>query len=327
MTLTAIIGTGTWGTAIAATLARAGRPAVLLGRDAVKVAALAQTRRHPQQGDIELPGGFAISADPAAIADATLVLWAVPTQFTAAEAARLAPHLPPVPVMSLAKGLEQGSLRRVSEILAAALPGRPVGALSGPCIAHEVLLGLPTCLVAAGPDAAVAAATAAVHGKALRLYTSTDLVGVELAGALKNVMAIAAGICDGLGLGDNLKAAVVTRGVAEMRRLGQAMGANHGTFAGMAGVGDLLTTSYSAHGRNRALGLALARGGRARDLLTASRTVAEGAWTCRAALDLGRRHGVELPITSEVDSVVWGDKPVRQALDSLLSRAPKEEDA
>ena len=139
-------------------------------------------------------------------------------------------------------------------------------------------------------------------------------------------MAIAAGICDGLGLGDNLKAAVVTRGVAEMRRLGRALGASDGTFAGMAGVGDLLTTCYSRHGRNRALGLALAQGGRARDLLASSRTVAEGAWTCRAALDLGRRHGVELPITSEVDSVVWDDKPVRQALDSLLSRAPKEED-
>jgi glycerol-3-phosphate dehydrogenase (NAD(P)+) len=328
MGFTAIIGTGTWGTAMAATLARAGRAPVLLGRDAVKVAELVRSRRHPQQAAIELPAGFIVTADPAMLAGAALVLWAVPTQFTAAEAARLAPHLPAgIPVMSLAKGLEQGSLRRVSEILGDALPGRPVGVLSGPCIAHEVLSGMPTCLVAAGPEAALAAASAEVHGRALRRYTSPDLVGVELAGALKNVMAIAAGICDGLELGDNLKAAVVTRGVAEMRRLGRAMGANDGTFAGMAGVGDLLTTSYSRHGRNRALGLALARGGRARDLLADSRTVAEGAWTCRAALDLGQRHGIELPITSEVDSVVWGDKPVRQALDSLLSRAPKEEDA
>jgi len=328
MTLTAIIGTGTWGTAMAATLARAGRTAVLLGRDPDKVNALARTRRHPQQPAVELPSTFTITADPEAIAQASLVLWAVPTQYTTAEADRLAPFLPVrAPILSLAKGLEQGSLRRVSEILTACVPGRPIGVLSGPCIAHEVLAGLPTCLVAAGADAALAAATATVHSKALRLYTSADLIGVEVAGALKNVMAIAAGICDGLGLGDNLKAAVVTRGVAEMRRLGRAMGAQDSTFAGMAGVGDLLTTSYSVHGRNRALGLALARGGKAQELLAASRTVAEGAWTCRAALDLGFRHAVELPITNEVDSVVWHDKPVRQALDSLLSRAPKEEDA
>jgi len=328
VSVTSIIGTGTWGTAMAATLARVGRPVLLLGRDVSKVEALARTRRHPQQPTVELPNSFTITADPTTLADAELVLWAVPTQFTTAEVLRLAPFLPArAPILSLAKGLEQGSLRRVSEILSACLPGRPIGVLSGPCIAHEVLAGLPTCLVAAGSDAALAAATATVHSKALRLYTSTDLIGVELAGALKNVMAIAAGICDGLGLGDNLKAAVVTRGVAEMRRLGRAMGAHDSTFAGMAGVGDLLTTSYSVHGRNRALGLALARGGKANELLAASRTVAEGAWTCRAALDLGIRHAVELPIITEVDSVVWHDKPVRQALDSLLSRAPKEEDA
>lgn len=312
---------------MAMSLARAGRSVVLLGRDAAKVDVMARERRHPVQPDVILPDSIRITTDASELSPAGLVLWAVPTQFTAAEAARLAGAMPRVPVMSLAKGLEQGSLRRVSEILGTLLPGRSVGALSGPCISHEVSAGQPTCLVAAGPDDAVSSATTLVHHKGLRVYTSGDLVGVELAGALKNVMAIAAGICDGLGLGDNLKAAVVTRGVAEMRRLGRAMGAQDGTFAGMAGVGDLLTTSYSRHGRNRALGLALAQGGKARELLAASRTVAEGAWTCRAALDLGRRHGVELPITSEVDSVVWDDKPVRQALDSLLSRAPKEEDA
>lgn len=323
----AVVGTGSWGTAVAASLARSGGPVILWGRDAAKTAALARERRHPQVAG-ELPAALAITADPARLADATLVCWGVPTQHTAAMAATLAPALPArAPVVSLAKGLEQGSLRRVSEMLAAALPGRPVLTLSGPSHAAEVLAGMPACLVVAGPDPAAAEVQRRVHGRAFRCYTSPDLLGVELAGALKNVVAIAAGICDGLALGDNVKAALITRGVAEMRRLGRALGAQDNTFAGMAGVGDLLTTCYSRHGRNRALGEAIARGARARDWLAAQATVAEGAWTSRAALELGRRHGVELPITSEVASLVWDDRPVAQAMDALLARAPKEEDA
>jgi glycerol-3-phosphate dehydrogenase (NAD(P)+) len=166
-----------------------------------------------------------------------------------------------------------------------------------------------------------------LHGPRLRIYTSPDLIGVELAGALKNVVAVAAGLCEGMGLGDNAKAALITRGLAEMRRLGRALGALDATFAGLAGVGDLLTTCYSSHGRNRALGLALAAGTPPRDLLTRGGPVAEGAWTCRAAVELGRRAGIELPIAFQVASVIWNATPVAFALDQLLARAPKEEDA
>ena len=327
MAQTAVIGTGSWGIATAVALARGGLEVLLWGRDAAKVAALAASHRHPQVAG-DLPATLAITADASRLAGADLMLWAVPTQHTASSARALRDAIPAgIPLVSLAKGLEQGTLRRVSEILAAELPGRPVLAVSGPSHAGEVLSGKPACLVVAGPEAVANEVQRRLHGRAFRLYTSTDLLGVELAGAFKNVIAIAAGICDGLDLGHNVKAALVTRGVAEMRRLGRAMHAVDSTFSGMAGVGDLLTTCYSPDGRNRALGEALARGATGSAYLASRATVAEGAWTARAALELGRVHTVELPITSEVASLVWDDKPVAQALDALLARAPKEEDA
>lgn len=319
----AVVGTGAWGTA-AAVLACAAAPTVLWGRDPAKTAAMAADRRHPLLPGIALPATLAITCDPAALAGAELVLWAVPTQHTRAVAADL-PGLPAAPLVSLAKGLEQGSLARVSEILAAALPGRPLAVLSGPSHAIEIARGLPACLVAAGDGTACQRLVELLHGPRLRIYTSPDLVGVELCGALKNVIAVAAGMCEGLGLGHNAQAALLARGLAEMRRLGRALGAQDATFAGVAGVGDLLTTCYAPHGRNRALGLALASGEKAMDFLAQTRTVAEGAWTCRAAVELGRRVAVELPIASQVASVIWESVPVAQAMHLLLSRAPKED--
>jgi glycerol-3-phosphate dehydrogenase (NAD(P)+) len=324
----AVIGTGSWGTAMAVVAARAGERAVLYGRDPEKVERLARTRRHEQLKDVELPARLDIVSTPGPLAQAELILWAVPTQHTRAQARALARALPPrVPVVSLSKGLEQESLARVSEILAAELGDRPIGALSGPSHAIEVLAGLPLALVAAGPAVLCSTLQQRLHSQRLRLYTTGDLLGVELGGALKNVIAIAAGICEGLGFGDNTKAAIITRGLAEMRRLGRALGAADATFAGMAGVGDLLTTCYSQHGRNRALGLAIARGENPVELLKRSFTVAEGAWTSRAAIALGRRTHVELPIASQVASVIWDATPVPRAMELLLARAPKEEDA
>lgn len=322
----AVVGTGTWGTA-AACLACERSAVLLWGRDADRTAALARTREHPGMPGVRLPEAVEVSADPARLAAAELVLWAVPTQHTRAMAGRLVGHLPPIAVVSLAKGLEQGSLARVSEVLAATLPGRPAAALSGPSHAVEIMRGLPACLVAAGDAAACRRLVDLLHGPRLRVYTSPDLVGVELCGALKNVIAVASGMCEGLGLGDNARAALLARGLAEMRRLGRALGAQDSTFAGVAGVGDLLTTCYAPHGRNRALGLAVARGQNPMDFLAQASTVAEGAWTCRAAVELGQRVSVELPIASQVASVIWGTLPVAQALHQLLSRAPKEDDA
>jgi len=332
MSGTAVIGTGAWGT-IAAKLAaqvcsKQAERVVLLGRPGDKTAALAATRAHPDLKGHLLDGRIEITADPAKIAGCDLVLWAVPTQHSRSRATELAAYLPPeVPVVSLSKGLEEVSLRRVSEILAETLGHRPLACLSGPSLAAEVAAGMPLGLVVAGPAAACALVQARLHAPRCRLYTSGDLVGVELGGALKNVIAIAAGICDGLGFGDNAKAAIITRGLAEMRRLGRALGALDATFAGLAGVGDLLTTCYSPLGRNRSFGLAVARGENPLALLQRLHTVAEGAWTSRAAVELGRRHDVELPIASQVASVIWDATPVPQAMAQLLSRAPKEEDA
>jgi glycerol-3-phosphate dehydrogenase (NAD(P)+) len=321
----AVVGTGSWGTA-AAVLAAARAPVVLWGRDPAKTAELARSRRHPQLAGTELPAAITVTSDAAALAGAELVLWAVPTQHSRTVAGALG-GLPQVPLVSLSKGLEQGSLARVSEILAAALPGRPLAVLSGPSHAIEIMRGLPACLVAAGDAAACRRLVDLLHGPRLRVYTSPDLIGVELCGALKNVIAVAAGMCEGLGLGDNARAALVARGLAEMRRLGRVLGAQDATFAGVAGVGDLLTTCYAPHGRNRALGLALAGGQKPMDFLAQASTVAEGAWTCRAAVELGQRVAVELPIASQVTAVIWDAVPVAQALQLLLSRAPKEDDA
>ena len=329
MPLTAVIGTGAWGTTIAALAARAGHAVVLFGRDPAKTATLATARRHPSLPGLELPTSLAITADPTALGPADLVLWAAPTQVTRAFAHTLAPHLSSTaPVVSLSKGLEQGTLARVSQILTSELGGsRAYAALSGPSMAAECVAGRPCCLVAAGPETVTTHLIAHLHSPRMRLYTSADLIGVELGGALKNVIAIAAGICDGLKLGDNTKAAIITRGLAEMRRLGRALGASDATFAGMAGIGDLLTSCYSPLGRNRALGQAIAEGRDPATLLAGRSGVAEGAWTSRAAIALADAHGCELPIASQVANVIWGATPVPTAMENLLSRAPKEEDA
>lgn len=325
---TAVIGTGTWGTAAAAILARSGHDTVLWGRDATKVAAMAASRIQPELPGLRLPDALRMTADVAELAAADLILWAVPTQHTRAMAAQLAPHLAPgVGVVSLAKGLEQATLKRVTEVLAETLGARPYACLSGPAMAPEVVAGKPVALAAAGDPEACRRLVERFHTNRTRVYTGTDLVGVELGGALKNVVAVAAGLCDGLQLGDNAKAALIARGLAEIRRLGRAMGAVDATFAGLAGIGDLLTTCYSPHGRNRKLGLAIAGGENPLDFLARSRTVAEGAWTCRAAVALGDRLGIELPIAFQVASVVWSATPVPTALENLLARSPKEEDA
>ena len=327
MPLTAVIGTGAWGAAAAA-LAAHSTPVVLLGRDQDKVSALATSRQHEGLPGFTLPSAITITHDPRELAAADLVLWAVPTQHTRLQARRLCASLPRgCAVVSLAKGLEQGSLKRVTEVLREELGERPYACVSGPSMAGEVAAGKPLGLVVAGHDAACRDVVARLHTGRCRLYTSTDLIGVEIAGALKNVIAIAAGICDGFGMGDNAKAVIVTRGLAEMRRLGRALGASDGTFAGLAGIGDLLTSSYSQLGRNRSLGKAIARGGDPQQLLAENRSVAEGAWTCRAAVELATRHGIELPIASQVANVIWAATPLPSAMETLLSRAPKEEDA
>lgn len=326
---TVVVGTGTWGTAAAVMLHRLlPGSATLLGRDALKVDEMRRQHCHPQLPGLDLPADLPMSADAQCLAAADLVLWAVPTQHSREQARRLASQVPGgVPVISLSKGFEEGSLKRVTQILAEELGQRPLAALTGPSHAAEVVAGLPVVLVAAGTCDACRLVVDRLHGRGCRVYSTTDLIGAEVAGALKNVVAVAAGICDGLHLGDNTKAALITRGLAEMRRMGRALGAQDSTFAGLAGTGDLLTTCYSPHGRNRALGLAIATNAHPLDYLRRQATVAEGAWTSRAAVALGRQLQVELPIAAQVASILWDGTPVRSAMESLLARSPKEEDA
>ena len=325
---TVVVGTGTWGTAAAVILHANRQEVILFGRSAEKVADLKRLRRHPQLGDALLPTDLSITSDPAILADADLILWAVPTQHTRALAQQLAPFLSAeASVVSLAKGFEEGSLMTPCAVLLEVFGARPCGVLSGPSHAIEIVAGKPVCLVAAGPESVTTLMRERLHGPRCRIYTSPDRMGVEVGGALKNVIAIAAGICDGLEIGDNLKAALITRGLAEMRRLGRALGALDATFSGLAGIGDLLTTCYAPHGRNRALGKVIATGANPLMFLRQQQTVAEGAATSRAAVELAQRHGVDLPIAAQVCAIIWQQTPVRTAMETLFARTPKEEDA
>lgn len=326
----AVVGAGGWGTTLAILLA-AQAPVTLLARDAEDAAAMAATRMNARHlPGVPLPEGVMVTGDPGTLDAATqLVVIAVPSRHLRSTVARLAPHVAAgAIVLSVAKGIESGTLTRMSEVIAQELPaatGR-VAALSGPNLAPEIARGLPASSVVGCPDEAVGSAIVERLGSRMfRLYTNPDIVGVELAGALKNIVAIAAGAADQLGFGDSGKAAIVTRGLAEMTRLGVAAGANPLTFAGLAGVGDVLATCASPLSRNHRVGMELASGRRWADIEPALGGVAEGASTVGAALALADRLGVELPIAAEVHRALFEDKPVRQCLADLLARGSKTE--
>ncbi len=325
----ALVGTGTWGTATAIAIARkhTDQQIFLYGRNAEKCTTIQSSRQHELLSDITLPENIQVSNDAAALQDYDLIFWAVPTQHSAQMATSLRDHINSrAAIVSLSKGLEQESHARISEIIERELGTRPFAVLSGPSHAEEVAKGLPAGLVcAASNDTLAQNVVEACHQTNFRIYTSNDVIGVELGGALKNVVAIAAGIGDGMQLGDNIKATLVTRGLAEMRRLGRALGAQEASFAGLAGMGDLLTTCYSPYGRNRSLGEQIGKGVSVEDILAGSNMVAEGAWTCRAAVQLAAAHQVELPVAEQVTAVLWDKKPLQEAIEDLLSRSSKDE--
>lgn len=252
------------------------------------------------------------------------VVLAIPSKFLAAALPRWAPV--PCPVVSVVKGIEPEGFRRVSEMVLEAWPGCRVAALSGPSFAKEVEAGVPTAVVAAAADEALARdVQEAFHQRTFRVYRSTDLLGVELGGALKNVYAIGAGLCSGLGLGDNSLAAMVTRALAEMRRLGAALGGRPETFMGLSGAGDLMLTCYGDQSRNRRVGLALSRGGALAEIEKALGGVAEGVTTARALKELARRRGLRAPLVDQVAAVLAGERSPAEALEALLARPPDEE--
>lgn len=328
MTL-ALIGGGSWGTALAAHFGRRGLAVRLWARELEIVESIARTRRNAWYlDDVELAASVRATADLAeALAGATLVVVAVPSEFVDAVLTGMGRLPSGVPIVSATKGLDPERHVRMTELIADRCPGIPVAALSGPTFAREVALGRPTACVVASRDEALARRLQAELGsREFRLYTNGDVVGVEVGGALKNVIAIATGIADGLELGQNARAALITRGLAEITRLGIALGAAPSTLAGLAGLGDLVLTCTGGLSRNRALGMALAQGRTQAALEGETRMIAEGARTVRSALFLAGRHGVSLPICAEVGEVLFAGKPPAAALAALLGRAMRPED-
>lgn len=326
----AVLGNGGFGTAMALTLARAGHDVALWGHDAAYTATIAATRRNPRYLDgVELPGAVLVTADErAALQDAGIALVAVPTQHVRSVMQRLAPCVPrEARLVSLAKGLEQSTGKRPTQAIMDVCGGpERIFALSGPSHAEEIARELPTTVVVAGhDDADLQALQSALQTRAFRVYRNHDVLGIELCGALKNVMALAAGIADGLGYGDNAKAAILTRGLVEMQRFGLAAGADARTFFGLAGVGDLAVTAFSRHGRNRAFGERIGRGETLQQALAASPKVAEGVWTSRVVVEQARTLDVDMPIASAVARVLYDGLAPRDAVRALMDRDPKAE--
>jgi glycerol-3-phosphate dehydrogenase (NAD(P)+) len=326
----AVLGDGAWGTAMALGLANNPEHRVTLWSAREENARILRERRENMRllPGVGIPETIELTTDAGRAADrADLWIMAIPTVYLRDTLRRIAPALrADTPAVSLAKGLENETFLRPTEIVAEILGERRLAVLSGPSHAEEVSRGLPTTVVAASTDLELARwIQQRFSNERFRVYTNLDVVGVELAGALKNVIGIASGISDGLGFGDNAKAALLTRGVVEMSRFGIALGAEHATFFGLAGMGDLITTCISRHGRNRHVGERLARGEKPAAILASMTMVAEGVFTTRSVHDKAAKMGIEMPITAEVYRVLYEDKDPREAVTDLMLRQPRSE--
>ena len=329
MSEVAVLGAGSWGTTLANLLAAKGEQVRLWAYEPEVVEAVNRTHENPLfLPDVPLREGLRAYGDAReAVAGAEVIVSAPPSHATRAVVNRVADVVAPgTLVVSATKGIENDTLALMSAVFADCLPQARFVALSGPSFAIEVCQGQPTAVVDAARDEATARAAQRLFATpSFRVYSGGDVVGVELAGALKNVIAIAAGILEGLGMGHNPRAALITRGLAEITRLGVAMGADPLTFAGLAGMGDLVLTTTGSLSRNRALGIALAQGETLEQYRAAHRSVAEGANTSRAGAALGMRMGVELPIIQKVCEVLFSAKPARDAVPELMGRELKSE--
>ncbi|WP_323373735.1 NAD(P)H-dependent glycerol-3-phosphate dehydrogenase [Plantactinospora alkalitolerans] len=327
----AVLGAGSWGTAFAMVLADAGSRVTLWGRRPELVDAVNRTHTNPDYfPGIELPTGITATTDPvAAIAGAEFVVLAVPSQTLRANLAAWAPRIAPDTVLvSLMKGVELGTAKLMSEVIAEVTGAGPnrIAVVSGPNLAPEIVRREPAAGVVACRDETVAELLQhACHTAYYRPYTNVDVVGCEVGGAVKNVIGLAVGIAEGMGLGDNTKASLITRGLAETARLGLAMGADPLTFAGLAGMGDLVATCSSPLSRNHTFGANLGRGMTVAQTIAATRQTAEGVTSCRAVLDLARRHGIDMPIAQMVVDIVHDEKPPPLVVKELMSRSAKPE--
>jgi len=325
----AVLGGGSWGTALAAHLGRAGHPVRLWLRRPPLAEEINRHRRNPAYlPGIELPAGLIATTDLGdAVGEADAIFVVIPSEFCRDVYRLLGAAAPPgAVIVSGTKGIEIDTLRRMTQVAAEEAPGHPLAVLSGPSFALEVAREQPTTVVVASRDLAVAEAVQRlVSTRSFRAYSSDDVVGVELAGSLKNVIAIAAGIIDGLGYGHNTVAALVTRGLAEIARLAVAYGARADTMSGLAGLGDLVLTCTGALSRNRHLGQALGAGRTLAEAVAETRTVAEGLRTTLAACALAEGAGIEMPISAQMREVLYRGRPPREAVDALMLRSLKRE--
>lgn len=318
-----VLGSGAWGSALSILLLQNGHDVTLYATTHEKERQLKETRKNPALPDIILPNELKYSSDlKEATVSAEVIVFAVASVYTREIAKKLKAYWNPGQFFICAsKGIERGTLKMQTDLIADELSGATYGSLSGPSHAEEVARLLPTTCVAAAKEESIAVyIQKLLMNPSFRVYRSTDLLGVELGGSVKNVIALAAGIVDGLGCGDNTKAALITRGIAEITRLGIKMGANAETFAGLSGIGDLIVTCASMHSRNRRAGILIGKGMRAEEAMREIQQVVEGVYSAEAALALAKKYDVEMPIVESVNQILFADKNPRSALDKLMMR-------
>ena len=323
---TAVVGNGAWGTALALCLCKNGHDTVLWCHDPKKAEIIENERRNPRLPGISLPVSLKISADPACVAGCDLVVVSSPSFAIRQVCEKIAPFLPGQAVMvSATKGIEPGTNLRMSQIVEQ-VTKRPVVVLTGPSHAEEVASAIPTgCLAACADQQLAELVQDAFMSEVFRIYTSPDAVGAELGGALKNIIALCAGVNDGLGYGDNSKAMLMTRGLTEMARLGVSLGASKDTFAGLAGVGDLIVTCTSRHSRNRMAGMLIGQGYSVQEAMEKVGAVVEGYYAAQSAYALSLQQGVEMPIVRAAYDVLYGGIEPKQVMEILMNRSRKAE--
>lgn len=324
-----VIGSGSWGTALAVMLAEHGHEVTIWSRRQEAVDELVERRTNEKYlPGVTIPAEIGATTDRAeAVAAAEIVILAVPSRAVRQTAKDFAPYFKKEQILvNVAKGLEEGSLLRLSEVIRECVPECEVCVLSGPSHAEEVARNLPSaCLIASEKEETAKLVQREFMNPRFRLYTNTDMIGVEMGAALKNIMALAAGMSDGLGFGDNTKAALMTRGMAEMQRLGMAMGGKAETFSGLSGIGDLIVTCTSMHSRNRRAGILLGQGKSLAETLETVQMVVEGVNTVQAACHMAEKYGVSMPITEAINAVLFHGKNVEDAVLELMTRDGKAE--
>lgn len=328
MAAVGIIGAGTWGTALAVLLNNNGHDVTIWSAFDTEIQEMSRTRRHKNLPEVVLPDPIQMTADlRTAMAEKDMLIMAVPSVYVRSTAAKMKEYLRYGQiVVDVAKGIEEQSLMTMSQVIEEELPLAEVAVLSGPSHAEEVSWGLPTTCVAAAHRKKTAEFMQSVFmSPVFRVYTSPDMLGVEIGAALKNVIALAAGTADGLGCGDNTKAALITRGIAEISRLGIAMGGKQQTFYGLSGIGDLIVTCASMHSRNRRAGILIGKGYTMDEAMKEVQMVVEGVYSAKAGLLLAQKYGCDMPIVSQVNQVLFDGKSPKEALADLMMRDPRIE--